>query len=368
LLDEDGIGRGTTVVDDKTDNLWTLADGDPAEALAPIRRLVMTAFVVALIAGLLLISSTLHVMWTTDELSMGQERSRAAAIADILADMPETHAREQVLALGRAAGLQDLTLASAASAVDGEQSTPLLGGPLGGSFLTWTADRPGLELFRKFAPMRVPLMLVMICGVLACLVVMQRRVRKIETQRILAQRRALRDHLTDLPNRLALEGEFARLASQQQHFSVLALDLDRFKPVNDLFGHHAGDQALIEVAERLVAQLRPGEFLARVGGDEFVMIVERGQTREALTRLARDCIASVSMPLRSVGGNVSVGISLGIVADGLNHPASALLKQADRALYEAKRLAGGAFCFATTGPARPERAVVTEPMPLAASG
>ena len=355
-------------MDDKTDKLWTLPDGDPAEALAPIRRLVMAAFVIALIAGLLLVNSTLHVMWTTDALSMSEERSRAAAIADILAEMSETHAREQLPALGRAAGLQDLTLAALASAVDGEQSTPLLGGPLGGKFLTWTADRPGLELFRKFAPLRVPLMLIMLCGVLACLVVMQRRVKRIETQRVLAQRRALRDHLTDLPNRLALEGEFARLANRQQNFSVLALDLDRFKPVNDMFGHHAGDMALIEVAGRLVALLRAGEFLARVGGDEFVMIVERGQTREALTRLARDCIASVSKPLQSVGQNVSVGISLGIVEDGLNHPASALLKQADRALYEAKRLAGGAFCFATTGPARPERAVDTGPIPLAASG
>jgi diguanylate cyclase (GGDEF)-like protein len=340
-------------VDDKTDNFRTLPDGDPAEALAPIRRLVMIAFFVALFAGLLLISSTLHVMWTTDALSMSEERTRAAAIADILADLPEDHAREQLPGLGKIAGLNDLALTASASAVDGEQSMPLLGGSLGGKFLTWTAERPGLYLFRSYAPMRVPLMLVMICGVLACLVVMQRRVRRIETQRILARRQALRDHLTDLPNRLALEGEFARLASQKQNFSVLALDLDRFKPVNDLFGHHAGDQALIEVAERLAAQLRPGEFLARIGGDEFVMIAQRGQTRDALTRLARDCIASVSMPLRSVGSNVTVGISLGIVADGLNHPASALLKQADRALYEAKRLAGGAFCFATTGPARP---------------
>lgn len=355
-------------MDKQTSNPWTLPDGDPAETLAPIRRLVMTAFVVALVAGMLLVNSTLHVMWTTDELSMSEERSRAAAIADILADMPEAHAREQLPALGKAAGLHELTLAASASAADGEQSLPLLGGPLGGEFLTWTADRPGLELFRKFAPVRVPLMLIMICGVLGCLVVMQRRVRRIETQRILAQRQALRDHLTDLPNRLALEGEFARLASRQQGFSVMALDLDRFKPVNDLFGHHAGDQALIEVAGRLVAQLRPGEFLARVGGDEFVMIVQRGQARDALTRLARDCIASVAMPLRAVGHNVTVGISLGIVEDGLNHPGSALLKQADRALYEAKRLAGGAFCFATTGPARPERAVDTEPMPRLASG
>ena len=342
-------------MDDKTDTFWTLPDGDPVEALAPIRRLVLTAFVVALIAGFLLISSTLHVMWTTDELSMSEERIRAAAIADILADMPEDHAREQLLALAKIGGLADIALSPSASVEDGRQSMPLLGEPFGGQFLTWTADRPGLHLFRSFAPMRVPLMLIMICGVLACLILMQRRVRQIETRRILAQRQALRDHLTGLPNRLALDGEFMRLAKARQHFSVLALDLDRFKPINDLFGHHAGDQALIEVAERLVAQLRMGEFLARVGGDEFVMIVERGSERSVLTALARACISAVSQPLRSVGANVSVGISLGIVEDGLNHPASALLKQADRALYEAKRLDGSAFCFAGDGLSRTER-------------
>ena len=340
-------------MDDKTSTIWTLPEDDPAEALAPIRRLVLIAFVIALIAGLLLVSSTLHVMWTTDELSQSQERARAAAISDILASMPEAHATEQFPALGRAAGLQNLTLSATASGVDGEQSMPLLGGPLGGNFLTWTADRPGVELFRKFAPMRVPLMLVMISGVLACLIIMQRKVRQIETRRAAAQRQALRDHLTGLPNRLALDGEFIRLAGARQHFSVLALDLDRFKPINDLFGHDAGDRALIEVAERLVAQLRLGEFLARVGGDEFVMIVERGSDRSVLTELARACISAVSQPLQSVGAGVSVGISLGIVADGLNHPASALLKQADRALYEAKRLDGSAFCFAGESAARP---------------
>ena len=340
-------------MDDKTSKIWTLPEDDPAEALAPIRRLVLIAFVVALIAGMLLISSTLHVMWTTDALSMSEERIRASAMADLLADMPQDHAMEQLPALGTIAGLKDLTLTASAATAEGQQSMPLLGEPLGGQFLTWTADRPGLYLFRSFAPLRVPLMLVMICGVLACLIVMQRKVRQIETRRATAQRQALRDHLTGLPNRLALDGEFNRLASARQHFSVLALDLDRFKPINDLFGHHAGDQALIEVAERLVTQLRPGEFLARVGGDEFVMIVERGRERPVLTELARACIAAVSRPLQSVGANVSVGISLGIVEDGHNHPASALLKQADRALYEAKRLGGVAFCFAGASAARP---------------
>lgn len=361
---------GPTEVEKQIHSFWTLPDADPVKALVPIRRLVWGAFAGALLAGAILVYSALHVMWTTDALSMQEERARAAEIAHILAELPAAEGEASLIALGEVAGLRRLTLAPAPGLDADQQSIPLLNGSLGGQFLVWTADRPGQALFRSFAPSRVPLMLALIGGVLACLVAMQARVRRIESQRILAQRQALRDHLTGLPNRLALDGELARLAAEQQGFSMLALDLDRFKPINDLFGHHAGDLALIEVAGRLAEQLQPGEVLARIGGDEFVAIVRRGGQRGLLTQLARDCIAAVGRPLHVVGQNVSVGISIGIVEDGLHHPANALLKQADRALYEAKRLDGGAFCFAGDGIARParERRSDSPPEPLLAIG
>ncbi|MHA6299771.1 diguanylate cyclase domain-containing protein [Devosia sp. CAU 1758] len=357
-------------MDRQIDSFWTLPDADPVKALAPIQRLVLLAFVGALLAGFLLVMSALHVMWTTDALSMADERARAAEIADILLDLPRDQAEDMVAALGEVAGLRGLTLSREGASEPFAQSIPLLAGSLGGQFLLWHADRPGLYLFNSFAPQRVPVMLVLIGSVLACLVFMQSRVRRIEDQRILAQRQAMRDHLTGLPNRLALEGELARLAEEKQHFSMLALDLDRFKPINDLFGHHAGDLTLIEVAQRLAMQLQPGEFLARIGGDEFVAIVQRGGERDVLSMLARSCIAAVSQPLQVVGQNVSVGISLGIVEHGLDHPANALLKHADRALYEAKRLDGGAFCFTGEGTASAasQRAAVAGPSPLLAVG
>ena len=339
------------MVDAKINKFSTLPETDPAKALAPIRRLVFGAFVGALLAGAVLIGSTVHVMQTTDALSMADERARAAQIADILVALPAEEVEPAIKRLGSVAGLSNLALAPDARAGEFQQSLPLLSGPLGSHFLTWTADRPGLYLFNSFAPLRVPLMLALIGSVLACLVAMLRHVRHIENRRIAAQRQAMRDHLTGLPNRLALEGELSRLAENDWAFSVVAFDLDRFKPVNDLFGHHAGDLALIEVAQRLAAQLLPGEFLARIGGDEFVAIVHRNQ-RPELVHLARDCIASIGKPLASVSWNVSVGVSLGIVQNGLGQPVTALLKQADRALYEAKRHDGGAFCFA--GETRPE--------------
>ncbi len=329
----------------KINKFLTLPDTDPAKALAPIRRLVVGAFVGALLAGTMLIGSTLHVMETTDSISMAEERARAARIADMLVTLPEDQVEPAIERLGEVAGLRDLALSPNAVAGEDQQSLPLLSGPRSSHFLTWTAERPGLYLFNTYAPLRVPLMLVLIGSVLACLVAMLGHVRRIEHQRIAAQRRALRDHLTGLPNRLALEGELSRLADGEGSFSVLAFDLDRFKPVNDLFGHHAGDLALIEVAQRLAAQLLPDEFLARIGGDEFVAIVHRNH-RCDLVHLARDCIAAIGAPLDTASRKISVGVSLGIVHNGLGETPATLLRQADRALYEAKRQDGGAFCFA----------------------
>jgi diguanylate cyclase (GGDEF)-like protein len=333
------------VVDAKINKFSTLPDSDPAKALAPIRRLVFGAFMGALLAGAVLIGSTLHVMQTTDSISMAKERARAAQVADTLVALPEDQVEPAIERLGEVAGLRNLALSPAAASGEYQQSIPLLSGPYGGHFLTWTAERPGLYLFNTYAPLRVPLMLMLIGGVLACLFAMLGHVRRIEHQRIAAQRQALRDHLTGLPNRLALEGELSRLADGEWDFSVLAFDLDRFKPVNDLFGHHAGDLALIEVAQRLAAQLLPGEVLARIGGDEFVAIVHRND-RTDLIHLARDCIAAIGEPLDSVGRKISVGVSLGIVQNCLGQAPTTLLRQADRALYEAKRHDAGAFCFA----------------------
>lgn len=350
-------------------SLLTARQIERGSTLAPIRLLVLGAFFSAIMASIALAISVIHVMSTTDQYSMMEERGRAARLAEVLNTVPEAELSEALATLGGVAGLNNLSLASAPAEGPNAQSIPLLGGALGGQFLTWQAESPGEMLFRTHAPTRVPIIMALIACVFLCLLAMLRYVRVVEEQRAEAQRQALRDHLTGLPNRLALEGELGRLGESGNPLSILALDLDRFKPVNDLFGHHAGDMALIEVGDRLAAQLQPGEFLARIGGDEFVMIVDRGGDQAALTQLARDCIAAIGQPLKSLEGHGSVGISLGIVADSRAYPVNALLKQADKALYEAKRLDGGAFCFAGTGraPKRTEQ-VKPEVQPMRASG
>lgn len=360
------LDAGPQNVDIGTSKSLDVPGTSPAETLAPIRRLVRMAIVGVVLSVLMLFGTAMHVLGTIDAASRQAERARAAWIADILAAQApvDEHSLPQ---LAEMSGLKGLKLTELPLFGGGGQSIPLLSGPASGKFLSWTAEQPGRDLFAQFAPLRLPLSLGMIGAVMVCLVLLMRHVQRLESQRRQAERRSLQDHLTGLPNRLALELEMRRLVASGQEFSVLALDLDRFKPVNDHYGHHAGDLALVEIARRLKRQLRPDETLARIGGDEFVAIIRRGGQRPMLERLAKTLVAAVAQPLHVVAPDVRIGVSLGIVADGRMHPTDMPLKVADRALYEAKRRHGGGYCFAgDTADQEPSRRA-DAPMPLLAA-
>lgn len=156
------------------------------------------------------------------------------------------------------------------------------------------------------------------------------------------QHLALTDHLTGLANRAhferALEAEFGRAVRQGEPFTLLLLDLDGFKAVNDGFGHGAGDETLKEVSQRLLTQVRAGDVLARLGGDEFGIVMRDGPT-EAAQALARRIVRAVSQPIKlSSGDEVGVGVSVGMAAyaDDVTSVRK-LVSQADQALYEAKK-------------------------------
>ena len=156
---------------------------------------------------------------------------------------------------------------------------------------------------------------------------------------------ALHDLLTDLPNRRALEQylpqALARARRRARVVAVGMLDLDDFKPVNDSFGHDAGDRLLQEVAQRLRSLLRECDFLARLGGDEFVVVIEELEDRHLarqLSRLLQRLHGAVERPF-SLGGSVqaSVGMTMGLAAfPGDGADADTLLRQADAALYQVK--------------------------------
>ncbi|MFH1043618.1 MAG: diguanylate cyclase [Pseudomonadota bacterium] len=172
---------------------------------------------------------------------------------------------------------------------------------------------------------------------------------KLTEERI--QRMAHHDSLTGLPNRLLfndrLEQAISLAKRDSRQFALLYLDLDKFKRVNDTLGHTAGDELLQAVAARIRRQVRESDTVARVGGDEFSVILPDVARREKAETVARKIIAALAAPfqLGSQKQSVDIGTSIGIAvypADGRD--ADALIKAADAAMYSAKQV-GSSFRF-----------------------
>ncbi|MER2265148.1 sensor domain-containing protein [Methylobacterium oxalidis] len=158
------------------------------------------------------------------------------------------------------------------------------------------------------------------------------------------------DALTGLPNRAAFGAHLERALAVGNEVAVLCLDLDRFKAVNDTFGHPAGDALLRTVAERLRTVLHGEGMIARLGGDEFVIALERPQGLARVEALAEHIIAAVGRPL-DIGGHLAhVGVSIGIALgprDGTD--SDSLFRNADIALYGAKAAGRNTCRFYETG-------------------
>jgi diguanylate cyclase (GGDEF)-like protein len=162
------------------------------------------------------------------------------------------------------------------------------------------------------------------------------------------QRLAFHDVLTDLPNRLLFVDRasiaFAHAKRDGSLVAVMFIDLDRFKNVNDSFGHGAGDDVLRVVAQRLRDHLREGDTVARMGGDEFTLLVPYVKSAEDITKIASKLVDVFHTP-HVVGGReivvtASIGISI-FPADGID--AEILLKNSDAAMYRAKERGGDSF-------------------------
>lgn len=159
-------------------------------------------------------------------------------------------------------------------------------------------------------------------------------------------RRALHDELTGLPNRVAfwehLSHRLVVASRRRAGFAVLFLDLDGFKTVNDSLGHAAGDELLVTMAARVSAELREDDLVGRIGGDEFVVLLDDVATTEAALLVAERLSAALRIPYRIGAQQRSVPASIG-VALGPNGDMTAddLVAAADAAMYDAKRRGGG---------------------------
>ncbi len=161
------------------------------------------------------------------------------------------------------------------------------------------------------------------------------------TDRMWLERQALRDPLTRLPNRLLLMDRtrqaLARLARSGGVVALLFVDLDRFKAINDNFGHDVGDRLLIAVAERLAEMMRDSDTVARLGGDEFVILGDEVETESEALALAERVVHTLSEPFHIGPTEVSMPASVGVaLTDDANADPEEMLREADVAMYRAK--------------------------------
>jgi diguanylate cyclase (GGDEF)-like protein len=148
---------------------------------------------------------------------------------------------------------------------------------------------------------------------------------------------ATHDPLTGLPNRLGLARRFESIVATADGCSMLYLDLDGFKPVNDRFGHAVGDAVLCVVATRLQGAVRRTDLIARVGGDEFVMLVPGRERRTTLLRIARQIDRCLETPLAVGPMRARLCASIGVATIGAGGTLEQLMDEADAAMYAAKR-------------------------------
>ena len=165
---------------------------------------------------------------------------------------------------------------------------------------------------------------------------------ELETAKARIEHNAMHDPLTGLPNRRyldhILEMHTKRSVRTGGHVSILHIDLDRFKQINDTLGHAAGDAMLVHASEVLKGSVRPTDFVARIGGDEFVILCIGEKSDTDLKAMAERIIAAMRRPVSYQGHECRFGVSIGIAGGDVLHAAPRqLLVNADIALYRAKR-------------------------------
>ena len=222
-------------------------------------------------------------------------------------------------------------------------------------YLSWQPDKPGAQMLRTIVPSTLLSVLII---TLLCLFMVRRiwtsslslsqslvRLGASEAQ---AQHLAFHDVLTGLPNRALVEDRLTQaLAAALRHdrrVALLLLDLDRFKNINDTWGHHAGDELIREVARRLSEIARTSDTVGRIGGDEFIIVMPDTETIGQVHTLAQRIISTLSAPYHLLGNELWVGVSIGLALapkDGVDR--LELMRKADIALYDAKNHGRGQF-------------------------
>ncbi len=215
--------------------------------------------------------------------------------------------------------------------------------------LTWSPPKAGAALLSKTLPPMLALLSAL--TVLAGALFLQGRkaTRSLVASEARASHLAYHDALTGLPNRTLLAARLAHnlqtLRRAERPFALLCIDLDRFKEVNDSYGHSAGDE-LIQIAAQLLAnQCRPTDMLARLGGDEFAVVLDDTGPAGAAA-LADRVVRMLAEPIQLQVGRVFIGASIGVtLVENAGDEPQECLRRADLALYRAKDAGRGQFTF-----------------------
>lgn len=210
------------------------------------------------------------------------------------------------------------------------------------TWFVWQAERPGLRMVQAMGP---ALALAGLLGAALLAWLLRRTWRDTEQlhrRETEARYLASNDLLAGLPNRMHFEQVLARALDEEGRggppVTLLLIDLDRFKEVNDTLGHAAGDELLRQVAARLRAQARASDMAARLGGDEFGLILLGLQDEDRLSALCSGLVQVLSQPYRLEAGEVHVGASIGgAIAGEVGSSMETVLHCADVALYRAKK-------------------------------
>ena len=222
-------------------------------------------------------------------------------------------------------------------------------------YLNWIPSRPGAQMLRTIGPSTG---LAVLAISLLCLYMVRRlwnssvnlsqSMLRLGASEAQAQHLAFHDVLTGLPNRALVEDRLTQalaLATRHdQRVALLLIDLDRFKTINDTHGHHAGDELIIAVAQRLSHIVRASDTVGRIGGDEFIVVMPDVDNIGQVQSLAQRIIEELSEPFTLFGSDVWSGASIGLALapkDGIDR--LELMRKADIALYEAKSGGRGTY-------------------------
>jgi diguanylate cyclase (GGDEF)-like protein len=222
-------------------------------------------------------------------------------------------------------------------------------------YLNWIPSRPGAQMLRTIGPSTG---LAVLAISLLCLYMVRRlwnssvnlsqSMLRLGASEAQAQHLAFHDVLTGLPNRALVEDRLTQalaLATRhEQRVALLLIDLDRFKTINDTHGHHAGDELIIAVAQRLSRIVRASDTVGRIGGDEFIVVMPDVDNIGQVQSLAQRIIDELGQPFTLFGSDVWSGASIGMALapkDGVDR--LELMRKADIALYEAKNGGRGTY-------------------------